>query len=263
MSFYRPGARVCSRTGLVLVPAAGEREFRVAVTSYGALNPPVRGPGGSDVRSWSRHDTHGGRTVYTASTRGCVFDEVLAGFRRRLGAADSLVKDAAAVGLTVGEFIAAMEQDWAALGVLFPGHVPGAWRAGRSLFTVLLPATGWWVALDAPDSIAAIRRELGDRIASFGVTDLDLTVLYGGNRQATVEIADWVRSAALDDDGRAHGIVYRSRHAGGDVHAYWLRAVDAGLPVTAEPVTADAGAPIMATDPDLLATAARYGLTIH
>ena len=49
MRFYRSGARVCSRTGLVLVPAAGEREFRVASSAYGALNPPVRGPAGSDV----------------------------------------------------------------------------------------------------------------------------------------------------------------------------------------------------------------------
>jgi len=41
------------------------------------------------------------------------------------------------------------------------------------------------------------------------------------------------------------------------VHAFWLRAVDAGLPVIAEPVTADAGAPITAADPDLRATAGR------
>ena len=139
MRFYRSGARVGSRTGLVLVPAGGEGEFRVASSSYGALNPPVRGPVGSDVLSWSRHDTYGGRTVYTASTRGCAFDEVLAGFRRRLGTRDSLVKDAAAVGLTVAEFVAAMEEDWANLGVLYPGHVPAAWRTGRLMFTVSLP----------------------------------------------------------------------------------------------------------------------------
>jgi len=126
MRFYRSGARVCSRTGLVLVPAAGEREFRVASSAYGALNPPVRGPAGSDVLSWSRHDTYGGRTVYTASTRGCAFDEVLARFRRRLGTTDSLVKDTAAVGLSVAEFLAAIEEDWATLGVLYPGHVPAA-----------------------------------------------------------------------------------------------------------------------------------------
>jgi len=263
MNFYRPGVRVCSRTGLVLVPAAGEREFRVASSSYGALNPPVRGLVGSDVLSWSRHDTYGGRTVYTASTRRCAFDEVLAGFRRRLGTTDSLVKDAAAVGLTVAEFIAAMEQDWASLGVLYPGHVPAVWRTGRLMFTVTLPTAGWWVALDAPESIAAIRSELGDRLALLGVTDLDLTVLYGGNRAATVQIADWVRSITVDDDTRPHGIVYRSRHAGGDVHAYWLRAVDAGLPLSSEAVTADVGASIPVADPDLLATATRYGLVIH
>jgi hypothetical protein len=117
MRFYRSGARVGSRTGLVLVPAGGEREFRVASSAYGALNPPVRGPAGSDVSSWSRHDKYGGRTVYTASTRGCAFDEVLTGFRRRLGTTDSLVKDTAAVGLSVAEFLAAIEEDWAALGV--------------------------------------------------------------------------------------------------------------------------------------------------
>lgn len=78
-----------------------------------------------------------------------------------------------------------------------------------------------------------------------------------------MDIANWVRSSILDDGARPHGIVYRSRHAGGDVHAFWLRAVDAGLPVIAEPVTADAGAPIMGADPDLRATAVRYGLTVH
>ena len=136
MRFYRSGARVGSRTGLVLVPAGGEREFRVASSAYGALNPPVRGPAGSDVSSWSRHDKYGGRTVYTASTRGCAFDEVLTGFRRRLGTTDSLVKDTAAVGLSVAEFLAAIEDDWATLGVLYPGHVPAASR----MLTVVDPA---------------------------------------------------------------------------------------------------------------------------
>ncbi|HZM65107.1 MAG TPA: hypothetical protein VFC16_02260, partial [Nakamurella sp.] len=36
---------------------------------------------------------------------------------------------------------------------------------------------------------------------------------------ATVQIAGWVRSTVLDDGTAPHGIVYRSRHAGGDVHA--------------------------------------------
>lgn len=60
-------------------------------------------------------------------------------------------------------------------------------------------------------------------------------------------------STVLDDDTRPHDIVYRSRHAGGDVHAFWFAAVDCGLPAFAQPVTADAGGPITAADPDLLA----------
>lgn len=91
------------------------------------------------------------------------------------------------------------------------------------MFTVGLPAAGWWVALDAPESVAAIRTALGTGLPCLGVADLDLTLLYGVNRRATVDIADWVRSAVLDDGSRPHGIVYRSRRAGGDVHAYCMR----------------------------------------
>jgi hypothetical protein len=263
MTVHRPGARVCARTGLVLVPSAEESGYRVALISYGPLNPPVRGPVGSDVSSWSRYDTYDGRTVYTASTRGCAFDEVLAGFRRRLGARDSLARDAAAVGLSVPEFLRAVDEDWAELGVMFPGHLPRAWRTARLLYTVTHPGSGWWVMLDTAESIAAVRAALGDRLAVGGVTDVDLALLHGPDRLATVEIAGWVRSTTLEDGTAPHGIVYRSRHAGGDVHAYWLRRLDAGHPAGTEPLAADTGPPITAGDPDLRDTAARYGLTVH
>ena len=85
------------------------------------------------MSSWSRYDTYGGRTVYTASTRGCAFDEVLAGFRRRLGAGDSLARDAAAVGLSVAEFLRAVDEDWAELGVMLPGWVCQVWMAPPEL----------------------------------------------------------------------------------------------------------------------------------
>ena len=117
--------------------------------------------------------------------------------------------------------------------------------------------------LDTAESIAAIRSALGERLAAGGVTDVDLALLHGPDRPATVQIAGWVRSTVLDDGTAPHGIVYRSRHAGGDVHAYWLRRLDAGHPAGSEPLTADTGAPITASDPDLRDTATRYGLTVH
>jgi hypothetical protein len=109
------------------------------------------------MSSWSRYDTYAGRTAYTASTKGCAFDEVLAGFRRRLGARDSLAKDAAAVGLSVAEFLRAVDEDWAELSVMVPGHLPRAWRTARLRYTVTHPRSGWWVMMDTAESIATIR----------------------------------------------------------------------------------------------------------
>ena len=73
------------------------------------------------------------------TARGCAFDEVLAGFRRRLGTRDSLARDAAAVGLSVPEFLQAVDEDWAEMGVMLPGHLPRAWRTARQLYTVTHP----------------------------------------------------------------------------------------------------------------------------
>ena len=116
--------------------------------------------------------------------------------------------------------------------------------------------------LDTAESIAVIRSALGERLAAGGVTDVDLALLHGPDRPATVQIAGWVRSAVLDDGTAPHGIVYRSRHAGGDVHAYWLRRLDAGHPAGTDPLAADTGAPVTARDADLRDTATRYGLTV-
>ena len=161
------------------------------------------------------------------------------------------------------EFLRAVDQDWAELGVMLPGHLPRAWRTARLLYTVTHPRSGWWVMLDTTESIAAVRAALGERLAAGGVTDVDLALLHGPDRPVTVQIAGWVRAAVLDDGTAPHGIVYRSRHAGGDVHAYWLRRLDAGDPAGSEPLTADTGAPITASDADLRDTATRYGLTVH
>jgi len=57
------GARVCARTGLVLMPAKGETGWRLAKTSYGPLNPPARpADPDADPAAWGRFDIRGGRT---------------------------------------------------------------------------------------------------------------------------------------------------------------------------------------------------------
>lgn len=150
---FPPGARVCGATGLSIVPSTGQQAWRIAKTARGPLNPPVRSA--DTARSgWGRFDTPGGRTAYFSSTRECAFAEVLAYLRRSLGTADSLAKDAAALGLTVQELIAVTEEEWSVTGHMAPGHLPRAWRHERSLYELELPRRGWWVDLATPESIA-------------------------------------------------------------------------------------------------------------
>jgi len=42
----------------------------------------------------------------------------------------------------VAEFPRAVEEDWAELGVMVPGHLPRAWRTARLLYTVTHPLSG-------------------------------------------------------------------------------------------------------------------------
>lgn len=135
--------RICTRTGLVLVPAAGQQVWRVAKTAYGPLNPPLRPVEGiEDTAGWSRFDVPDARTVYAASTAECAYAEVLAYHRRRLGDQDPLVADAIAVGLTATELAAEVTTEWGDRGHMRPGELALGWRAERTLYRLRLPTTG-------------------------------------------------------------------------------------------------------------------------
>lgn len=255
MTALPDGARICSVTGLVLVPAASETGWRIAKTSYGPLNPPLRSNDpDADPASWGRFDTRGGRTVYLAATRECAFAEVLAYQRRKLGERDSLAKDAAFLGLEVADLVATVEHEWQDRGHPPPGHVGKGWRTERAMYEIPLPDKGWWVLLEHPDSIAAAEAALEDQLASVGVGELDVAVLRGHNRDATVLLASWVCDAVLDDGSKAHGIRFESRHATGGVWAHWIRPDGRG--------SVYVGTAIDESDEDLVRVADRIGLRI-
>lgn len=81
-----------------------DQTWRIAKTSYGPFNPPLRENAG-DRDSWGRFDSIGGRTIYSATTRECAFAEILSYYKRRLGASDALVRDAAALQLSVADML--------------------------------------------------------------------------------------------------------------------------------------------------------------
>ena len=126
------------------------------------------------------------------------------------------------------------------------------------MYEVALPTTGWWVLLEHPDSIAVAEAALEDQLASVGVGELDVAVLRGANRDATVLLATWASTVLLDDGGMARGIRFDSRHATVVAWACWMRESDAGA--TLEVVRAKTT--IEETDEDLARVAARMGIKI-
>lgn len=252
--------RICARTGLVLLPATGQQVWRVAKTAYGPLSPPPR-PAENDVdrAGWGRFDVPGARTVYAGSTAECAYAEVLAYYRRRLGDRDPLAADAAAVGLTPTELAAAVTAEWADRGHMRPGELAVGWRAERSLYRLRLPANGWWVQLEHPDSMAAIETALDTTLDELGVAALDVAVLRGPARLVTTTIATWIHHQTLDTDASALGIWYSSRWATGPAFAQWLPA--ATTPETAG-THAVAEDPLDPADPVLHTVADRFGIRI-
>lgn len=102
---------------------------------------------GSAQSGWSRFDTLGS-TLYVAETEEIAFAELLAPYARILGGKDPLAKDAAALGLSLREFIAEVAADWDEASFMQMGHVMAAWRNRRLLYTLTLDDCGYWVDIE-------------------------------------------------------------------------------------------------------------------
>src|SRR5665647_411616 len=218
-------AHTCTRTGLRLVPARpAELTWRVAKAARGGLSAPPR-EAAEPVQEWNRYDTIGS-TLYLASTQGTALMEVLSPFKRTLGAADVLAKDAAALGLSLGAFVDAIAEEWGQRYFMGTGCLPAIWRDERSVYRIRLPEHGWWVDIEHPDSIAALAHHLEAQLAAGGVAHLTTAHLRGDSRAITTAVAEWVRAQVLDDGAVPLGVRFGSKHRGGSSWAYWMRRVD-------------------------------------
>jgi hypothetical protein len=253
--------RVCKRTGLTLRPADELRTWRIQKTSFGPMTPLQR-PVSAERGQWGRYDTAGHRTIYTALPVDTAYAESLAQFRPKftkplratstrprsaglrsrsdvklVDLFDDLDSDEASLFL-----IDQIEAEWIALGHMKPTQIAAIWRQDRRLYEVALPREGWFVDVEAAESVATLSAALGAKLADFELGALTVGDLRGENRGVTTLIADWIRAQVLDDGSLPHGIYFGSKHGSQwCCWAVWLRAVDAGLPVTSEPTTADDG----------------------
>lgn len=254
--------RTCDRTGLSLVPGPHAPVFRLATTSYGALNPKER-----DLleprESWSRWDTVG-RTVYAVDSRRAAFVEALSWARQEKPSAApvQLSKTAAALGMTVKELAEQIDADWGSSNGMVRGWLPAGWRESHLMYQLDFDP-GWWVDITHSDTLMALSDGMRDELFMLGIRlGLTLAELSSDNRTLTSTIAGWLReSITLDDDTAPAGIRFQSKHGAhndgeGECWAYWMREADAGL--TTSKVRADKGTAFAPDDLDF-----RYALQLH
>lgn len=198
-------ARTCATTGLRLVSFPGTHGYHVAKTAYPALSAASR-DAASPRSEWGRYDVLG-ETFYLAETREGAYAEVLAPFKRANGSTDPLAKDAAALGMTLEEFVEEVARDWADRDFMGLGAVPAGWRYDRGMFRVEMIGSAELVHIEHPDSIAAIELLMGEELAHLGVSHLTTATLRSENRAVTTAIATALRAQLLDSGALPEGFI--------------------------------------------------------
>lgn len=206
--------RICDKTGLKLIPSSSRIVWRVARTSYGALNPKMRDPAEVSRQQWGRWDPPGERTIYASEHPTGSYLETLAWSRPTKDEPAEKYFTDAEPGETILEAIAA---DWAVEGTMCLWSVPASWREDRNLYELGLPDTGWLVDVTDSESLSRLT-------VAFDLPEpLTLAHLAGEERDLTTKIGQWVRSQELFDGSSPIGIAYRSRFGTNHrCYALWL-----------------------------------------
>lgn len=247
--------RSCGRTGLRLVRSQEQPVYRVAKHARGSMNPRVPSADEDPLRR-GRWDVVAHRTAYAATKRVAAYGESLGSYRRRLDGSglgarqlsDFFSALSATEDVTVDEQVA---REWEERNYVPPGVVTQGWRIDRTLYKLRLPGDGWFVDVDAAESLKAISDALEPELASLGVDHLTLANLRAEDRNVTTAIATWLYSVQLDSGDVPKGIRYESK-LGSDWEcwAVWLRSTDANMPHLEE-LREESGEAILPHDQDL------------
>lgn len=251
--------QACPTTGLWLLPARRQTSFRIQDSNFDALSAPPR-ENGTDRLLWNRYDTVG-TTLYLAETAECAFAECLAPFKRAIGTADPLQKDADALGMSLEDFYEEVASQWQEKSFMNSGTLPRKWRTERQLHIVELPFPGWWIDVEHPETMATIEAALPGALRDHGVAHVDTSLLRSNRREVTTAIADHLRDLVLFDGSYALGIRFGSRHGGYLNWAVWLRNHDSKI-MGGDGLVHLQESPIHFNDPDLEAASRRFKLKV-
>lgn len=219
---------------------------RIAKPSYGALNPQRQPFGVVDRSVWGRYDVPGHHTVYASTVAQAAYAECAASLRPAL-MLDAPLSDFFDLEAgddpdqTVGDVV---QQEWENDFHWDTHNVAARWRHDRRLYSLALPADGWFVHVEHADSIAVVNDALGPHIAGLAsghrpaFAQLTTEALRGEDRHVSTTIAEWIHQQTLDDGNRPHGVYYGSK-LGADwgCWAIWLRVIDDDGDPANEPTT--------------------------
>lgn len=252
----------CTRSGMPCAYPPLEDVWRVFNTQFEPISDPYRGKHTS-IKSasgaWGRFDAANHSVMYTGTTQHASFAEVLAPLRRNLL---KLAGDAAAVGLSVSQFLAEIESETNSSVSI----VSRQWRAARKLACIQLPIYGRYVRVFEKEVIFALERaivsdaEFTRAYSVSQVDSLDLGSLMGTNRRLTTLVSGIISVTKLDDGRYPLGIEYKSRFEGSACHVTYLHSPASGT--SSHPLLVDVS-PINPSNRALIEIASAYGLHIE
>lgn len=140
-------------------------------------------------------------------------------------------------------------------GFMNHGGIPAAWREMRSIFLIGCVEPLPFLDLEDPGTLSFLDHELANVLCEIEVNSpLDISLIRGNNRRLTRAISAWAANR-MDEDGEFlySGIRYKSRLGDWECWAIF-EETEVKIMRTQE---------IKRTNPDLLAVANLYQLTIH
>lgn len=140
-------------------------------------------------------------------------------------------------------------------GFMIHGGIPAAWREIRSIFLIGCVEPLPFLDLEDPGTLSFLDHELANVLSEIEVNSpLDISLIRGNNRRLTRAISTWTANQ-MDEDGEFlySGIRYKSRLGDWECWAIFDET-EVKIMRTQE---------IKRSNPDLLAVADLYQLTIH
>jgi len=194
--------QICQLTGLKLVRSSAQRVWRVARTSYGALNPLRRNPADVSRQQWGRWDPPGAKTIYASQHVVGSYMETLGWSRPSEDAPASKYFTDAQPGETLHK---ALADDWSSKGTMSLWSVPASWREGRSLYKLGFPKTGWFVNVVDTQTLSRLTAAITHP------EQRTISALMGENQDLTTRVGEWIRNCELFDNSRPVGVIYPSK----------------------------------------------------